>query len=215
MKRIFILVEGQTEERFVKDILNPTFQEQGLFLIPTIINTKILKNSPNFKGGVSSYGAIKRDAKKLFRDSNVTAVTTMMDFYGLPADFPNWKNEGSCYDKVKAAEQAFANDINNERFIPYLQLHEFEGLLFSVPEVISDTLDRNKKQDVQNIRDAFKTPEEINQGPETHPSKRLIKLFPNYRKPLFGSLIASRTGLQEIRNNCPHFNDWVTKLLAS
>ena len=214
MGRILILVEGQTEERFVKDVLNPIFDKGALFLIPTIITTKVVKNGPNFKGGVNSYTAIKKDTQRLLRDSDVLAVTTMLDYYGLPTDFPNWSSSGSCYDKVKAAEKAFAEDINHEKFIPYLQLHEFEGLLFSIPTVISDTMDRSKEAAVGSIRSQFGSPEEINQGEATHPSKRLLNLFPNYRKPLHGSLIANRTGLDTVRSACPHFNEWLTRLIG-
>lgn len=214
MNRILVLVEGQTEERFVKDILNPAFEPKGLFLLPTIINTKVVKEGPNFKGGINSYIAIKKDLQKLCGDSNASVVTTMFDFYGLPRDFPYWSNNGSGYKKVEAAELAFAKDVNNQNFLPYLQLHEFEGLLFSVPEIISDALGRSAKDQLIKIRNAFATPEEINEGVETHPSKRLLKLFPGYRKPLYGSIIASRIGLERIRNNCPHFNEWVSKLLV-
>lgn len=213
MKRILILVEGQTEEKFVKDIMNPTFGTKDLFLTPIIIRTKEVKAGPNFKGGVNSYTTIKKDVNRLLKDSDAVTVTTMFDFYGLPGDFPSWKFNGSCYDRVQAAEKAFALDINHNKFIPYLQLHEFEGLLFSVPEIISDTLDRTKKSIIQSIRDSFSTPEEINEGAETHPSKRLLKYFPRYNKPVFGSLIAGRTGIERIRVACPHFNEWVSRLL--
>jgi len=217
MKRVLILVEGQTEERFVKDILNPVFLPQNIVLIPTIVTTKIVRSGGRFKGGWVSYVKAKRDLQKLLCDTNAVAVTTMFDFYGLPQDFPTWVSSGTCYKKVKAAEQAFASDINSPKFIPYLQLHEFEGLLFSSPEAISDTLGHAKTiilNAVRNIRNAFATPEEINEGDETHPSKRLLKLFPSYEKVPYGSLIAQRTGLDTIRASCPHFNAWVSKLQA-
>ncbi len=213
MKRILILVEGQTEEKFVKDIMNPIFDTKGLFLTPIIIRTKEVKAGPNFKGGVNSYTTIKKDVNRLLKDSDAVAVTTMFDFYGLPRDFPAWESNGSCYDRVQSAEKSFALDIDHKKFIPYLQLHEFEGLLFSAPKIISDTLDRTKEKTIQSIRDDFSTPEEINEGVDTHPSKRLLKHFPRYNKPVFGSLIAGRTGMERIRNACPHFNEWISKLL--
>ncbi len=213
MKRILILVEGQTEEKFVKDIMNPVFDQRGLFLTPIIIRTKEVKAGPNFKGGVNSYTTIKKDAYRLLKDSDAVIVTTMFDFYRLPSDFPDWNNNGSCYDKVQSAEKAFALDINHNKFIPYLQLHEFEGLLFSAPEEISDAFGGMEKPILQSIRNKFSTPEEINQGEETHPSKRLLNLFPRYNKPVFGSLIAGRTGMERIRSACPHFNEWISKLL--
>ena len=142
----------------------------------------------------------------------------MFDYYGLPNDFPVYNNtSGTCYQKVEAAEKAFSADIGNQKFIPYIQLHEFEGLLFSSPKAIATTLGHGSASIlafIQQIRNAFKTPEEINQGADTHPSRRILNLFPSYNKPVFGSLIAQRTGLQVIRDNCPHFNNWVTKLLS-
>jgi hypothetical protein len=139
----------------------------------------------------------------------------MWDFYGLPRDFPEFSNQGSAYEKVRAAEQAFIQDINHVKFFPYIQLHEFEGLLFSAPKTISDALDARQEQAVFKIRSEFVSPEEINQGRDTHPSMRLEKLFPHYNKPVFGSIIAGRIGIDEIRANCPHFNDWIIKLLQT
>lgn len=217
MKRILILVEGTTEERFVKEILNPLFIPQDIVLIPTIVNTKIVKSEGRvFKGGWVSYAGAKRDLKRLLNDSNVAIVTTMFDFYGLPKDFPQWECNGTCYEKVNVVERAFADDINNPKFIPYIQLHEFEGLLFSSPQVVSDTLISPRLPilaKLQRIRDSVASPEEINLGDETHSSMRLLKLFPAYNKPVYGSLIALRTGLDNIRKDCPHFNDWILKLL--
>lgn len=217
MKRILVLVEGQTEERFVKDILNPFFEVKGLTLRPTIVNTKVVKSGSNFKGGLRSYEATKRDLVKLFTDTDAVAVTTMFDYYGLPTDFPgagNNINTSLCYEKVEAIEEAFALDIKKDKFIPYIQLHEFEGLLFTAPQVISNALDMTKQSDVKRIRDAFKSPEEINQGRETAPSKRLLKMFPGYNKVVYGTIIANRIGLEQIKSDCPHFSDWIEKLLV-
>lgn len=214
MKKILILVEGQTEERFVKDILSPFFTAQQVDLRSVIVGTKVVKDGTKYKGGLASYAKAKRDLLKLLQDSSAIAVTTMFDFYGLPEDFPKWESGSGadCYAKVALAEKAFAEDINQTKFIPYFQLHEFEGLLFSSPDIISDTLGQTKKTELKKIRDGFKTPEEINEGEETHPSKRILKLFPNYNKPVFGSLIAGRTGLNQIRTQCPHFDMWLSSL---
>ncbi|MES2416278.1 MAG: DUF4276 family protein [Patescibacteria group bacterium] len=215
MKRILVLVEGQTEERFVKDILNPFFEIKDMCLHPTIVNTKIVKSGPNFKGGLRSYEATKKDLLKLFHDTDAVGITTMFDFYGLPTDFPGFQNDNPIgLERVKIIESAFASDINKPKFIPYIQLHEFEGLLFTTPEIISNALDDKKKNLVQAIRDSVTNPEEINQGRETAPSKRLLKIFPNYNKVVFGSMIANRIGLEQIKNSCPHFSDWIEKLLA-
>ena len=213
MKRIIVLVEGQTEERFIKDVLNPFLEDENIFLLTTIVNTKRVKGGANFKGGLYSYSAAKRDLMKLFTDTSIAGVTTMFDFYGLPTDFPGFGTGGvSCYEKVEAIESAFASDINKLKFIPYIQLHEFEGLLFSSPGEIANTLDVSELKKIQAIRDLFTSPEEINQGRETAPSKRLLKIFPKYNKVVYGAMIASRIGVTDIKNNCPHFNQWIEKL---
>lgn len=211
------MVEGPTEERFVKDVLNPYFSSHDAYLVSTIVTTKVVKSGSNYKGGWTSYGPVRRDLFKLLADSSASLVTTMFDYYGLPRDFPSGaSSNGSCYDKVAAAERVFYEDIGNTKFIPYLQLHEFEGLLFTSPKIIAESLvEPGKESKLQRIRNEFKSPEEINQGPETHPSMRLKKIFPNYEKPLYGTLIANRTGVAALRASCPHFNDWVGRLIAA
>lgn len=215
MKKTLILVEGQTEERFVKVVLCDYFLQKDIWLTPRIIETKEVKSGPNYKGGINSYQKIKKDLLKLLADSSAAVITTMIDYYGLPSDFPSFNNKGNCYAKVKSAEESFAQDMSNPKFVPYLQLHEFEGLLFSVPMAISSTMDTSGKSDleVQKIRDHVKSPEEINDGSETHPSKRLLKLFPNYNKPLYGALISSRIGIDKLLNDCPHFYSWITRVI--
>jgi oligopeptide/dipeptide ABC transporter ATP-binding protein len=64
------------------------------------------------------------------------------------------------------------------------------------------------------IRAQFKAPEEINDGETTAPSKRLQSLYPGYDKILFDPLIAQRIGLDKLRQECPHFRDWMSKLEA-
>jgi hypothetical protein len=110
-------------------------------------------------------------------------------------------------------------DINENRLIPYLQLHEFEGLLFSSPVTIAAPFEEEKTSKyrqlvkaLQNIRQDFRTPEEINNRHETCPHRRLKQLIPSYRKVFHGVMIASKIGLEKIREECPHFDSWVTQL---
>lgn len=85
--RALVLVEGQTEERFVKDVLAPAFWSRGLYLSPTILVTKRVKDGPNFKGGVTRFARFENDLRELLR-SGGAVVTTILDYYRLPADFP-------------------------------------------------------------------------------------------------------------------------------
>jgi len=114
-------------------------------------------------------------------------------------------------------EEGLAEDIDDPRFIPYIQLHEFEGLLFSNVEAVDHVLNINQGSshlaELRAIRAQFKTPEKINEGQTTAPSKRLLNLYEGYDKVLFGSLIAGKIGLERIREECPHFDEWVLKIL--
>ena len=99
------------------------------------------------------------------------------------------------------------------RFIPYVVMHEFEGLLFSDPEGFGRGIGRaDLPQEFRAIRDEFETPEQINDSPDTAPSKRVLGLVPGYQKPLFGTLAALEIGLEAIRRECTQFSDWVTRL---
>src|SRR5437016_2174045 len=92
-------------------------------------------------------------------------------------------------------------------------LHEYEAMLFAEPRIIAAVLnDPLKADELQAIRAPFACPEEIDEGRETCPSKRLMKLFARYRKPLHGPLIVGRIGLQKVREECPHFGEWLSDL---
>lgn len=119
--------------------------------------------------------------------------------------------------RVNCLEKAFKNDIKHEKFLPYIQLFEFEGLLFSdvqaIDECITLTLDApSQLKKLHQIRNQYPTPEYINDGENTAPSKRLGALYPYYDKVLHGSLISEAIGLNKLRQECPHFDQWVSRL---
>lgn len=215
MKKVLILVEGQTEETFVKRILAPYLVDKDIHLIPRILVTKEVKDGPNFKGGMPKYEAVKGDILRLLGDSSASAVTTMFDYYGLKNDFPGFvSRSGDCYNKVKQIEEALLADINDDKFIPYIQLHEFEALLFSSPEAITDVLGASAEQKlkIKQIKEEINNPEEINERPNTCPSKRILDIFPEYTKVLYGSLISGAIGVGQLKKECKHFNSWVVSL---
>ena len=215
MSKVLLLVEGQTEETFVRDILAPHLQGQGIFCIPKLSTTKRVKSGPDFKGGIVSYQKVKNDILRLLRDSSAKKVTTMIDFYGFSTIVPFKgliKGESSD-ERITSLEQLFRDDIDDPRFLPYLQKHEFEALVFVSPGIAAKTLTEEKKEnDILKIKRNFTSPEEIDENPETAPSKRLTKIFPSYQKPLHGPLIVKRVGLETIRRECPHFDHWVRQL---
>lgn len=214
-QRVLILVEGQTEEAFVNNALAPYLLIHQVHPIPKIVTTRRRAGSPHDKGGISSYGKVKTDLRLLLKDSNASLVTTLIDYYGLPSDFPGKESSlsGSYLERAKKIEDAFSQDINHPKFFPYLSLHEFEALLFSEPETIAKSFAlQNQLPKLLQIISSVNTPEEINDDPQSAPSKRLRSLYPNYDKPLHGTTIALQIGIEKIRNSCPHFNEWLTKL---
>jgi hypothetical protein len=216
LKRVLLLVEGQTEEAFVKHVLNPTLSSNGLLLQPTLICTKRVQARRQHRGGTGgSYQHIRRDMQALLRDSNAAAVSTILDFYGLPSDFPGKDSqpEGTCQERVRYLEDCFSQDIQSPRFVPNLLLHEFEALLFSEPEAIAAAFPGGSPlRELRAILKEFPSPEEINERPETTPCARLLKLFPDYGKVRHGAIIAGNIGLQRMRQRCGHFDDWVCRL---
>ena len=212
MKRCLILVEGQTEERFVKDVLCPEFESRGFYLSPTILTTKIVKSGPNFKGGVTSYAKLRADLDKLLRSGAV--VTTMIDYYGLPSDTPGMSNRpiGRAIDRVKHVERAIFDDVGSPYLLPFLALHEFEALLFVDHETTALVIPAPEKASELLAIARGAEPEDINENPETAPSKRLKQVFPSFRKTLHGPTAAKRIGLSALRARCPHFDSWITRL---
>lgn len=228
--RVNFIVEGQTEETFVKRILSESLSNSGVFVSgvrcvetgrkrlkrPNII--KPGKQEMIFRGGMPSFEKVKRDIEMWLDEDRKAYLTTMFDLYALSHDFPMYDSAikaTSSVQKIKIIEEAFKENISDQRFIPYIQLHEFEGLLFSNVEVIDAVLKPyhdSRLQDLRSIKDQFKTPEEINDGVETAPSKRIISLFKSYQKVTYGYQIAQRIGIDAIRRECPHFNEWIVKL---
>ena len=101
------------------------------------------------------------------------------------------------------------------RFIPYVQMYEFEALLFSDPTKMAQGMDRpNLTNSFADIAQGFATPEAINNSPQTAPSKRIERLVPGYEKPLMGALAAIEIGLVKMREQCHLFNGWLNQIEA-
>lgn len=214
MKRLLICAEGQTEETFIRDVLAPHLAQHGVYAVARVLHTKRTRSGTALKGGVVSWAQVEREVRALLQDTDAVLVTTMLDYYGLPSDFPgmNDRPEGTPEARVRHVEQAFAAAINHSRFLPFLVLHEFEALLFADPQCIGEVLGdpRRGERLRKSIADAL--PEAINDGNDTHPAARIQRHFEEYRKLLHGPRIASRIGLPLIRQRCPHFDAWVRAL---
>lgn len=208
MTRVHIFCEGQTEDVFVREILAPHFERMNIWLNPIIIRT-----GPQGKGGVSSYAKIKWQIENKCKEDPTAWITTLLDFYGLPSDFPGMKTSGDSLVRAKAVEMAFQADIAQTNFISSIVIHEFEGLLFSAPTAFAGWFDDpHIVENLCRIRDAFATPEHINDGQTTAPSRRILSICRTYDKVAHGTLIALDIGLDTIRHECPQFNAWINRL---
>lgn len=214
MKKVLVYVEGQTEETFVRDVLAPSLQQRDVLLVPVLARTKRTKAGHTFKGGIVSYSQVRRDILHLLNDSSAVLITTMIDYYGLPDDFPGKRvlSGGSPHQRVQFLEASFRQDIGDRRFLPFLTLHEFEALLFAQPAQIIQVFPQIRQATSLIEEIANTPPEEIDEGQDTHPAARIHRYLPGYRKRLHGPLIARRIGLETIRARCPHFDEWVRKL---
>ena len=215
---VYIICEGDTEKYFVRNVLGPYLGRKGFDVSAPVIG------SNGHKGGNVSFTRAMTDIKGFLRSRPNAVVTTMFDFYGLEKDWPGLKfipaNIGSS-QKAEMLEKAVLQEVaksgideaQQRRFIPYFSMYEFEGLLFSDVEALACLVDTDIKN-LQEIADGFDTPEDINNSPNTAPSKRLIALDSRYDKVDVG-VEASRTmGIDRIREKCPHFNSWLETLEA-
>jgi hypothetical protein len=212
---VLVLVEGQTEERFVKDVLDPYFSPLGVYLRPTILVTKIVKHGRNFKGGITNFAKFENDVNRLLAPGH-GVVTTLIDYYALPPDFPGMANRPNAPGRarVEVVERSLNEYFGSPRFRAFLALHEFEALLFSSPDEVPRAIPEGPPQSHDSFREVCNQnpPEDINERPERAPSKRLMTLYPSYRKTLHGPLVAERIGLPAMRVRCPHFENWMTFL---
>ncbi len=210
MIRIHVFCEGQTEETFVREVLYPNFIRQHIALNPILVRT-----SRTGKGGLVTYAKIKPQLIRKCREDKRAVVTTMFDLFRLPKDFPGKSGLPKIqnpYEKAEHLERAFEQDVGEKNVIPNILVHEFEGLLFSNPQAFSDWFDAPVALALTAERTAFQSPEHINDGPETSPSKRILRHCPRYNKPLHGSVIAMDIGLDVIRRECFHFDAWLQRL---
>lgn len=220
MTRLYVFCEGQTEEAFVANILVPHFMPRKVAVIPLILPSKRGSNARQHKGGWVDYAKARRFIRQIMHEKHAdnTWFTSMIDLYALPADFPKVGDAplGPAEARVAALEAAFSDDISDDRlwrFTPHLQLHEYEALLLAAPEALTHFYpDRADAVAALRADIAGLAPEAVNEGPETAPSKRIIRHIPEYDKVVAGVVVAMEIGLPTLRAHCPHFHAWLTEL---
>ncbi len=218
--RLNFIVEGQTEETFVNTVLREHLATFDVSSSARCVETSRRRNVKH-RGGMTDYARAKKDIQQWMRnDQNSDArFTTMFDLYALPADFPGRADSDrhfNPYDRVEALEHALSADIADWRFIPYLQLHEFEALLLADPRQL-DTQFPERDGAIRRLAaivSSFDSPELVDGGEHTAPSKRIITEVPEYesRKASAGPIVAGKIGLPALRSRCEHFGEWLSKL---
>ncbi len=225
MTRLLVHVEGETEEAFVNEVLASHLYGCGY----TKVSARLVGNARqrDRRGGIRAWSSVRKDILHHLEEDTGCLSTTMVDFYALPQTGERaWPGRAQAAQlafagKATAVESALLADIGHElgngvgwcRFMPYVMMHEFEGLLFSDAEKLGRGIGRTDLvPKFQAIRHQFATPEEINDSPQTAPSKRILDLFPRYEKPLMGTLAVLEIGLDAIRQECPLFRAWLERL---
>ena len=199
MIRLAIAVEGETEEALVKSILVNHLHARHVYPTPILL------------GGNVSVASLASEMTRLYW--NFDQVTSLVDFYGF---------RGKGTKSLKQLELDVWEEVNCKikrswdqyRVFPYIQRHEYEGLLFSDVNAFARAANATSAcvDGLKRIRSCFNTPEDIDDGSHSAPSKRILKLMPNYQKIVHGVDVATEIGLQVICSQCPRFNKWMAKL---
>jgi hypothetical protein len=209
-----VLCEGLTERNFVTKVLKP-------HLAPHRVFARALGLGPLGQGGgVVAHGTLLRNIKnEVGRARDHQWVTTMIDLYALPRDYPGWARVGSESGVARAQriEAGMAEALPNRRFLPFVMVHEFEALvLVDVDRIPAAFPDGEAASAPELLRRSIGNlaPEEIDDGPTTAPSKRIIRALPAYAamKSIAGPEITAAIGMGELRAACPHFDQWVARL---
>jgi len=211
---VVALVEGTTEKIFIVNMLVPYLAEMGVYITPIIIS------KPGQKGGDVRFARVKNDIELHLKQRRDTYLTLFIDYYGIKGDWPGLKEakqQSTARKKAAKINEATKEQVKylfgchgaSRRFIPYVSMHEFEALLFSGPKKLAEHL--HVAQDkIDRILEECGDPEDIDDSPETAPSKRLEDLSDRFKKTSTGIAIVDAIGLPKLRRKCPIFDDWLT-----
>jgi hypothetical protein len=222
MKELYVFCEGPTEQAFCQRLLQPELFPQHDGLVHPVRIAHSRRHGVIHRGGVRSYAPLRNDMVRHFRQHQRDGVlfTSLIDLYGLPGDFPgktsNQRNPDNPRPYVEAIEQALADDLDERRFVPHLQLHEFETLLFAEPAALGVSFDGCENEIVRLTQIATDAGdiEKINDTQHNAPSKRIIREIPAYErlKTTVGPDVAECIGMPTLRAKCAHFSDWILEL---
>lgn len=206
----YAIVEGQTESDFFGKVLNPHLNGLYIHIEPIVIRT-----SAESKGGAVNLDRLARDYKNIAYNPNTQIIAICLDFHALPSNFPGYRKTNDPISDAKSIESGLKSKFKDDaRLFPYIQLHDFEALLFSDVEGFQrrGLCDENTTRKLKSILDNFDSPEHINHGQP--PAHRIKSVIPTYRKRINGPTIAQDIGLEKIKLGCPHFAEWFDSLVS-
>ena len=211
MIRVCIVCEGQTEVEFVKNCLAPYLMSHQVLAFPSLLQSP----SGNHRGGRVTVERLVRFMSHQYHQTD--RITTLVDFYGFQDR--NGRNRAQLEADIRAGVAKSTTGYDERFVLPYVQMYEFEGLLFTNPEAfkcVQDGWNEQSHAALKQVRQAFASPEDINDSRETAPSKRILSIFEvgAYSKTEHGPLIAEAIGIDAIRGQCPNFDAWVTQIQA-
>lgn len=214
---IIVLVEGDTEKIFMAEMMVPHLSARGVYVTPIILS------KPGQKGGDVKFARAKNDIETHLKQRSDTYLSLLVDYYGLKSDWPGYQDAKSCptadtkAETINAAtrdevESLFGEYNSANRFLPYMAMHEFEAMLFADPVVLAKALYIGVSDVEDILREYNGKAEEIDDSPQTAPSKHLESLYPRFKKTTTGISILKTIGLPGIRKKCPLFDGWMSKL---
>jgi hypothetical protein len=216
-RRLHLLVEGQTEETIVSNVLQPELESAGWLVTWSILRTKRPAGGPAHRGGVTSWAKLEREIKLLLRDTSLDVLSTVIDYYAFPQDAPGMgtRPTGDPRQRVEHVEQALASAIGDRRFVSHLTLHEAESWVFAAAEQLGEWYG-DPELAARLLADSAQVggPELVNDSPATAPSKRLCRYRPDYVKTLDGPAAVAELGLPRLRAECPHLDRWLAGLFG-
>ena len=214
-RRIHLLLEGRTEETIVRDVFLPCLVARGWHVTCSILTTREVRDGKNYRGGVSSWSSVRKEIRQLLRDTSISIVSTVIDYYGFPSDAPgmNTRPVSGPRSRVEHVEKALYDAIGDKRFLPHLTLRESESWVFAAAEQVGElSLDRSMAKMLEHDVTRAGGPELVNGGVDTAPSKRLKRYWPEFEKTIDGPLAIADLGLPALREQCPHLDAWLARV---
>jgi Domain of unknown function (DUF4276) len=215
VRRIAILVEGQTEEQFVSRVMQPYLDARSarVWLTPIVVETSRTAAGLKSRGG-GTWKNYQRYLSDLMGQSHWSEIGLLIDYYAYPRDAPGADVKGSPPERHHQILKALSANYSDQRFVPGVAFHEFETWVIAAAMKRRDLLgEPEPAQALQSLVDEFGgNVELINDGPRTAPSKRVLEAWPRYSKIRDGVELIAEAGLDSVADRCPTPADWLDRL---